>query len=162
MAENNSLIAQKVREARLENGLTQQDIADKLGRTSAAISDLERGKIQITASDLFEISTLLNRPIEYFFGLSSDDKDIQEVISIIRKMSPESRKNHLTNITMILKMFKIGDNINSISDENELLDLAKNFYNLFLPFSVAMNKLISDMQNIRKYLDSLLGINSAK
>ena len=74
----NDLIVKRIKEARLERGLTQQNLAKHLGRSTASISELERGKVQVTASDLFLIAQLLNKPIEYFYGEEFSDKDIQE------------------------------------------------------------------------------------
>jgi transcriptional regulator with XRE-family HTH domain len=55
----NETIIKQIKAARMERGLTQQDLADQLGRTAAAISDLERGKVQVTASDLYKLSRYL-------------------------------------------------------------------------------------------------------
>ncbi len=64
----NDLIVKRIKEARIERRFTQQDIAKHLGRSTAAISELERGKVQVSASDLYQIAQLLNKPIEYFLA----------------------------------------------------------------------------------------------
>ena len=93
----NEKIAKRIREARKERGLTQQDLANQLGRTAAAISDLERGKVQVNATDLYQISQFLNRPIEYFYGEDYLGSDVQDLIAIIRKMPKDIRKEILPN-----------------------------------------------------------------
>ena len=55
----NNIIVKRIRDVRKERGLTQQDLANILDKTAAAISDLERGKVQVNASDLYKIATLL-------------------------------------------------------------------------------------------------------
>jgi repressor LexA len=72
---NNDDIAKRVKETRKMRGLTQSDVAKVLDKTAATVSDMERGKIQISAADLFKISNLLNRPVEYFFG---DDMEMKK------------------------------------------------------------------------------------
>ena len=64
----NEIIVKRIKAARMERGLTQQNLADQLGRTAAALSDLERGKVQVTASDLLKLARYLNKPIEYFLA----------------------------------------------------------------------------------------------
>ena len=68
MNEINEKIVKRIKTARVQRERTQKDLADYLGRTAASISDLERGKVQVTASDLYKISIYLSKPIEYFFG----------------------------------------------------------------------------------------------
>ena len=64
----NEIIVKRIKEARLERRLTQHNLAEHLGRSTAAISELERGKVQVTASDLYQISQMLNKPIEFFYN----------------------------------------------------------------------------------------------
>jgi transcriptional regulator with XRE-family HTH domain len=156
----NDLIVQKIKEARKERGLTQQDLANYLGKTSAAISELERGKVQVSAGDLYQLAQLLTKPIEYFYGIESGDKEIQDIIGLIRRMPPEARKQQLPMIAMMLQMLDIGQEVKETEDEAQQLELAKEFYNLFLPYSTMMNKWIAQMNEIRLNLESLLGIKN--
>jgi transcriptional regulator with XRE-family HTH domain len=55
--------------ARFERGLTQQDIADHLGKTAAAISEMVRGKVQVSASALSKFAVLPDKSIELFYGI---------------------------------------------------------------------------------------------
>ena len=59
-------VADKIRLERLRLNLSQQNMADELGITVAAYSNLERGVSEISVSRLFIISGLLKRPPQWF------------------------------------------------------------------------------------------------
>jgi transcriptional regulator with XRE-family HTH domain len=156
----NALIVKRIKDCRKEHGLIQQDLADHLNRTAASISDLERGKVQISASDLYELARLLNKPIEYFYGEDYIGSDVQDLIAIVRRMSPEARASQIPMISLFLNMQLIGDKFESTSDEKEQLELAKKFYEQFLPFTNTMSKWIAQVNNVRSKLEKILNISS--
>ena len=158
--DTNLLIAQRIKAARLQRNLTQQDLADKLGKTSAAISDLERGKTQISASDLVILADLLVKPVEYFYGEDFSGEDIQDIISLIRRMPPESRKEQLPMMTTMLSMFEIGKKVQEEIDDQKRMELAKEFYSLLLGYSSSMNKLMTQLMEVKENLESVLCITS--
>ncbi len=100
----NDDIAKIMRETRKQKGLTQGDIANVLDKTPSTVSDIERGKIQISASDLFKIANALNKPIEYFFGESYETEEIQDLVFIIRKQSRESQQKIIEQTKMLLSL----------------------------------------------------------
>jgi len=160
----NNLIVRKIKEARIERGLTQKDLANHLGRTSAAISDLERGKVQVTASDLYSISHLLNKPIEYFYGEVLGDAVIQDLIAVFRKQNQDGQADSIELLHMMLRMQELGDFAKSIPEGKELpMETAKEFYNIFVPFSIAINKIASTLNEYKEKFDAelkLQGYNS--
>ncbi len=113
----NDLIVKRVKDARIEMGLTQKDLADLLGRTAASISDLERGKVQVTASDLYKICQYLRKPIEFFFGENFSGEEIQDLVSILRLQPEENRKANLKYIQKMVKLQMIVDEIVNTYDE---------------------------------------------
>ena len=135
----NDLIVKRVKEARLEKGFTQQDIANHLGKTSAAISDLERGKVQVTASDLYQISQLLKKPIEFFYGEEYGEKEIQDLIAIIHKKTPETRAKSIATMTMILQMFEIGERLTGNPEKEPTIEELKEFFTKFITFAKEIN-----------------------
>lgn len=140
-------------------GLTQKDLADHLGKTAAAISDLERGKVQVTASDLFQIAQLLNKPIEYFYGEEYSGSDIQDLAAIMRKQSSIERSNSIELTKMMVRMQELGDDMQSLPTDKEVpLDKIKEFYNLFVPFSVAINGMAKQLNDLREKFDEELKI----
>ena len=54
-------VAEKIRLERLKQNLSQQNMADELGITAAAYSNLERGVSDITVTRLFEVSRILKK-----------------------------------------------------------------------------------------------------
>lgn len=55
--------AELIRKARVENGLTQAEVAEKLNRRQAYISDLETGKAEPGISTLAQLALLFHVPI---------------------------------------------------------------------------------------------------
>lgn len=156
MADNNLLIAQRIRAARLQRNFTQQDLADKFNKTSATISDIERGKTQITAADLIIFSELLAKPIEYFFGEDFRDTDIQDVIAIMRRLPPETRKQQLPLMTMFLRMAEINNEMQDTTDKEKQIDAVKEFYELFLPYYNSMESMMNQLRDAKENIESLL------
>lgn len=138
-------------------GLMQKDLADYLGKAAAAISDMERGKVQVTASDLYSISQLLNKPIEYFFGEDIGDKEIQDLVSVLRKQPSEGRDSSVQLTNMILQMQQLGDRVNAIPKDEEVpVELITNFYQIFVPFSIAINEMSKQLKDLRDKFDAEL------
>jgi len=145
----NELIVKRIKETRLEKGLTQQDLANRLGKTAAAISDLERGKVQVTASDLFLISQLLQKPIEFFYGEEYGEAEIQDLITLVRRESPDVRKQTIETVKMLLQMQKIGEKLSENPDAQLPIEDLKEFFNLFISFSKQVNDTTNQVNDIR-------------
>ena len=71
-------VAEKVRIERLKQNLSQQNMADELGITAAAYSNLERGVSDISITRLYEVSRILNRTPKWFFEDGQDEMEQQE------------------------------------------------------------------------------------
>jgi transcriptional regulator with XRE-family HTH domain len=56
-----------IRKAREESRISQAELAEKIYRRQAAISDIERGRMEVSATTLMQLSFILNKPISYFF-----------------------------------------------------------------------------------------------
>ena len=56
-----------IRHAREEKGLSQRALASKIYRRQAALSEMENGKMEASASTLMALSYHLDKPISYFF-----------------------------------------------------------------------------------------------
>ena len=57
----------RVREARIEAGLTQSAVAVKLGRPLSFVSKCELGERRIDPIDLEKFADIYGKPFEYFF-----------------------------------------------------------------------------------------------
>lgn len=156
MIDNNILIAQRIRAARIQRNLTQQDLAEKFDKTSAAISDIERGKTQISASDLILFSELLAKPIEYFFGEDFHDSDIEDIIAMMRRLPPETRKQQLPMMTMFLRMAEIQNEMQNTENKEKQMEAVKEFYEIFLPYYDSMESMMDQLRDAKKNIESLL------
>jgi len=159
-AHMNELIVKRIKAARIERGMTQQDLASHLGRTAASISDLERGKVQVTASDLYTLARYLNKPIEYFFGEEYIGEDVQDLIAIIRKMPPEIRALQLPIIKSIILLQQKVDEIIGLEmeDEEALRPHAIEIYGFLIPYLINITELRSKGFEIKAQLEEILGI----
>jgi DNA-binding XRE family transcriptional regulator len=61
-------VARRIRRRRLELGLTQQDVAERLGLTSQQMHKHETGAIRISAGRLHQLAELLGMEIGHFFA----------------------------------------------------------------------------------------------
>jgi transcriptional regulator with XRE-family HTH domain len=64
----NRFIRDRVREAREERAMTQETLGEFTYKSRVAISDLERGRTEITAAGLLHIAVVLEKPITFFFA----------------------------------------------------------------------------------------------
>ena len=69
-------VAEKVRVERLKQNLSQQNIADELGITAAAYSNLERGVSDISITRLFQVARILNQTPQWFIEEMNSSKDL--------------------------------------------------------------------------------------
>ena len=60
-------IADRMKEARLERGMTQQELAKLVYKSQKNISDLESGRTELNAVDLMMIAHAVEKPVRFFF-----------------------------------------------------------------------------------------------
>lgn len=101
-------IGKKLQRAREEAGLSQEELARKLGCTQASLSNYELGKRRLYLADLQRIGQILGKPVTFFLEDSEEElptrddlkgilKDtyIREVLSAVRDLKPAQRKSVL-------------------------------------------------------------------
>lgn len=59
-------VGQLIKAAREEEGLSQTELAEKLSKRQATISDFENGKIEIGILTLVQLAIVFGKPISYF------------------------------------------------------------------------------------------------
>lgn len=87
-------LGKAIKKAREEDGINQSQLAEKLSRSQATVSDIENGKVDISVLTLVSFARALNKPISYFipemtFLTSLHDihnKDEEELLTIFREM----------------------------------------------------------------------------
>jgi len=98
----NLYIRNRIKEARAQRDVSQLEIARVLEKTGSAVSDIERGRVQVSASDLSLIADRLEKPISYFYpapvrGADPSDlsPDEQELIHFYRQIGDNAAMRKL-------------------------------------------------------------------
>jgi transcriptional regulator with XRE-family HTH domain len=90
-----SLIGKRIKQAREEQGITQEMLAEKLDVSNAYISKIERGKTPINLDRLSQLCVVLEESPEYILNgtnqLASDYLR-NEIIEMLEHCSPEKIK----------------------------------------------------------------------
>jgi len=78
-------IGRKLQKAREEAGLSQEELAKKLGCTQASLSNYELGKRRLYLADLQRIGQLLGKPVTYFLEDFEDEPTVHRELNRILK-----------------------------------------------------------------------------
>ncbi len=105
-------MGQLIRQAREEAGFSQRDLAEKIYRRQAALSDMENGKMEANASTLTLLSYHLQKPISYFFPdkyspyKNTDEISdlLKEILIYLNKLDDEDKVRVLAQIKAISKI----------------------------------------------------------
>ncbi len=157
--EINEKIIEKIKIGRNEREFTQKKLADELNKTSAAISDMERGKVQVSAGELYIIAKLLDKPIEYFYGEDFGGKEVQDIIAVTRLQDPETKLSTIQMARMMMKLQSIGKKAEKYKKGKDIPnELVQEFYDTFIPFSQAINLMSEKITELRNQFDEELKI----
>lgn len=92
-------ITRRVIAARETAGLKQADLADRLGLSKQAYNPYEKNITPFTVQQLFQLSHILNRSVEYFLGLDTGLRpDEDQLLTIYRHMPEDQRRRILRMI----------------------------------------------------------------
>ncbi len=103
---------QKLRRARLEAGLKQEDVAKFMSLPISAISVIESGSRKVDVFELIKLAELYDKPIEWFFHEHNDllkrrwydiDPVLAEAVELLRKSSTKMQRNAAQGIIGFLK-----------------------------------------------------------
>ncbi len=75
-----NLFGQRLRELRLKKGLTQKELANKLGVSPSAIGMYEQGRREPENALLSELCRILDTTTDYLIGFTKTPQDVGEVI----------------------------------------------------------------------------------
>jgi transcriptional regulator with XRE-family HTH domain len=150
MSVTNKEIVRRVKEARRNRDMTQQDLAKPLGKTASAVSDMERGKVQVSASELSIIADTLNTPIEYFYGEEVGDQYISDIVSLVRKENPEGRANSLESIKMLLSLTQAVDKLNSDPNKEISPEELGQLLTTFVTFTTRFSQMTTQLDDVQK------------
>jgi transcriptional regulator with XRE-family HTH domain len=95
-------IGKKIQMAREEAGLSQEELASRLGYTQAALSNYELGKRRLYLANIQQIASELNKPLSYFLDEPPvaayaeqgrpQDETMSEIIKLLSDLPPEEKK----------------------------------------------------------------------
>jgi len=90
------LVSARLRQAREEAGLSQEDLATRLGMTQVGYSGLERGRTLISLETLAEVCRIVSKPITFFTGMGQVEVQglapaTRELVGIMENL-PEREK----------------------------------------------------------------------
>ena len=117
---------------------------------------MERGKVKISAAELSIIAEILSKPIEYFYGEDIGDEEIRDMVSILRKTSPEQRKEQLAVIKNIVEMQQAQDIFMSDPEREPTSEEARRFTIAFLNFRAYINDLSGQINGMAVLLEQSL------
>ena len=78
---NNKHIGIRLSQARKSKGITQELLAQQLGLSRSALVKVESGQRGLSASELYNISEVLEMPMDYFFLSTYDETSIQSMVN---------------------------------------------------------------------------------
>lgn len=82
-----------LKELRIKNGYTQQDIANVLGVTKAAISKYENGQRRMSIKTMKTLSDFFQVDIKFFFDRQPDPEMIAKFNNMVDEMVQDERKH---------------------------------------------------------------------
>ncbi len=93
----NRYIREKIRQARIEANESQEDLAKAMGKSRVTISDIERGRVIISASESGFIAAHYEKPISYFFPPSvsinkSELSSLEEELLFLFLQLPDTQR----------------------------------------------------------------------
>ncbi len=100
------LIGSRIREARKERHLTQDNLAEALDVSVGYVSQVERGVTKISLDLLGSLSAILEKDLSYFVseaGAGSQNYMISELTEELNLLSEENRRIVATTIKAMLE-----------------------------------------------------------
>jgi transcriptional regulator with XRE-family HTH domain len=86
-------IGEKIRALRIHKGISQEELGKSLERSHAAVSDIERGKTDLSVNDLYKIAKFFDISVTYFL---EEDQNTSAPTSYnfrdAKNITPEEKK----------------------------------------------------------------------
>jgi transcriptional regulator with XRE-family HTH domain len=94
--------------ARERAGLTQQDIAEKLGRSKANISQIENGKAKTSLQFLMDYGRAVN--VDVLLLLAAPEDEIGQLAIKLGRLLPTLSDDRLNTIATLVQIWSRPDN----------------------------------------------------
>lgn len=110
-------MGERIREAREQQGMSQKDLADRIFSRQAAVSDIERGKMEVGVLRLARIAAHLQKPLTYFFHPDTVlkirpedlDPEEQELLIQFRRLSSTDTRRIITQMRALAELAEKDD-----------------------------------------------------
>jgi len=102
-------LGERIRRIRSAKGLTQIEVAQKIGITQSLYSSYERGRLRLSAEMVAQVALVLNASSDEILGLerlptqSKVDRALLRRMERIDSLPPRKRKLLFSNIDMLLR-----------------------------------------------------------
>ncbi|GGH40533.1 hypothetical protein GCM10007423_35650 [Dyadobacter endophyticus] len=116
-----SNLSEKIRQIRLQKGLSQENMADMLGLSTTAYGDIERGRTELSVSRLENVAKLLDVPMPELLGIDVSISETEWLRQENTRILAENRRlqNELDQWKMKFRQL-FGDGIvRQIGEERE-------------------------------------------
>lgn len=113
MLNDKKLISEKIKNARLRSGLTQEQFAEKVGITSQQVSRIECGNFLPLLPTFFNIAQVLNLKLEDFITPDKKEKEnklFNKLMQIINNLSDTELECCYNVIQSQIKNFELLKN----------------------------------------------------
>ena len=129
MAPTKSQLERYIREhivrAREQAGMTQEELGKAIGKTNVSISDIERGRVGVSAIDLINIARTLNQPLNHFVprtarisipkqDLSTDE---EKLVNDFRRIIYTDLSQAILNLTEKVAIFSDKSEVKRLGQE---------------------------------------------
>ena len=96
MVDMRRVLGARLRDARVEAGLTQGALAEQLGLSQVGYSGMERGRTLIGVDVLMDVCRVLERPVTYFVGgvvveVGDVSDETREVVGLMENLLQRER-----------------------------------------------------------------------
>jgi len=98
-------VGQRVRQRGVLCGLSQTELADAIGLTFQQLQKYECGMNRISGSKLWQISQILDVPVQWFFKEFSDVKDVEKEAFHMKRETLELVRNYVAAPSDVQKKF---------------------------------------------------------
>ena len=78
------MIGDNIKRLRMEKGMTQKELADKLFVTAQAVSRWENGEVEPSVSTVAEMTRIFNVPGDVILGIEGFNSQTETVVETIR------------------------------------------------------------------------------
>ena len=83
---NMIVVGKRIRQARVLAGLTQEQLAEKIGVSRTAIVRWESAETEPTLEHLISLTKLLHVSADYLLGLDEHSKEIDSLMGVVHKL----------------------------------------------------------------------------